>query len=504
MVITADLILPQDTPASKKASYRHKAGQITQVRRGVYVDSLDPEVVRATVNAKWLAIAEALCPENSVLAFRTAAEMAPAEGEVFIVAPGKSRRKINVGDYLTIHLIPGVVDAGVQPLTLHLSTTTTARKCLENLAHSSGRRQGVDKALGRVWVEQHLTHEFLKKQGEDGLNALRDKARQLAPILKSDREFEEMNSIIQGLSNSHPFGERVLVTDLAIAAARQAPYDAAALERFQHFAHYLARCEFEVIKRDYSNREWGNIAFFESYFSNYIEGTEFTIEEAEEIVFEAKVDHDRPKDSHDILGVFELASDRQEMLHTPASAHDLIALIQHRHAQMMRARPEANPGHLKTRSNRAGNTTFVAPDDLVGTLTQALPIYREVAPGFARGLFIHNVISECHPVQDGNGRLSRLFLNAELHCAGLAKVIVPTVHRESYLNGLRQATRANRFRTISKVLHQLHHYSASLPWEEYGEVLHTLREQMADSEESAGLAVFNRVLSQWRFNYAAD
>jgi len=35
-------------------------------------------------------------------------------------------------------------------------------------------------------------------------------------------------------------------------------------------------------------------------------------------------------------------------------------------------------------------------------------------------------------------------------------------------------------------------------------MLHTLREQMADSEEGAGLAVFNRVLSQWRFNYAAD
>jgi hypothetical protein len=495
MSITADLILPQDKAASKSAGYRHKAGRITQVRRGVYVDSLDPEVVRATVNAKWLAIAESLCPASSVVAFRTAAEMTPAEGEVFIVSPGKSRRKIKVGDYLTIHLIPGVLDAGVQPLSLKLSSTTSVRRCLENLALSSGPRQGVDKALGQAWVEQYLTNEILKKQGEDGLNVLRDEARELAPILKLDREFEELNSIIQGLLNSHPAGESVLVTDIAIASARQEPYDAGAFERFHHYARYLAQGELEVIKWDYSNREWRNISFFEAYFSNYIEGTEFTIEEAEEIVFEAKVDHDRPKDSHDILGTFELASDRQEMLHTPESADDLIALIQHR---------ARTPGHLKTRSNRAGNTTFVAPDDLVGTLTQALPIYRDVAPGFARGLFIHYVISECHPVQDGNGRLSRLFLNAELHSAGLAKIIVPTVHRESYLNGLRQATRGNRFRTITKVLHQLHHYSASLPWDEYGDVLHTLREQMADSEESAGLAVFNRVLSQWRFNYEAD
>ena len=504
MAITVDLILPQDAPASKKASYRHKVGQITQVRRGVYVDSLDLEVVRATVNTKWLAIVESLCPENSVVAFRTAAEMAPAEGEVFLVSQGKSRRKIDVGGYLTIHVIPGVIDEGVLPLTGNLSTTTSARKCLENLASSSGRRQGVDKSLGRVWIEQHLTNEILKKQGEDGLNSLRDEARDLAPILKLDREFEELDSIVQGLLNSHPLGESVLVTDIAIAAARQEPYDAGVLERFHHFARYLSRSEFEVIKWDYSNREWRNISFFESWFSNYIEGTEFTIEEAEEIVFEAKVDHDRPKDSHDILGTFELACDRQEMLHIPESATDLISLIQHRHERMMRARPEENPGHLKTRSNRAGNTTFVSPGDLVGTLTQALPIYREVAPGFARGMFIHYVINECHPVKDGNGRLSRLFLNAELYSAGLAKVIVPTVHRESYLNGLRQATRAGRFRTITKVLHQLHHYSASLPWDEYGDVLETLRAQMADNEESAGLAIFNRVLSQWRFNYEVD
>lgn len=503
MKVTAELILPKDIRASRSASYRHQNGQITQLRRGVYIDSLNPEVVRATVAAKWMEITESLCPANSIIAYRTAAEMLPCEGEIFVVSDTASRRIIKVGSYLLIHIIPGVVTEGVRPLSLNLSVVTEPRLCLENLAKSSGRRKGVDKALGQSWVEVFLTHKILKSRGEDGLNDLRDEARRLAPVLSLEREFELLEVIIQGLLNTHTTDKSVLMNKMAIAAANHEPYDAHAIERFHKFANYLSRQSLEAIKQDYSSREWRNISFFEAYFSNYIEGTEFTMEEAEEIVFQGILDHDRPKDSHDILGTYDMASDRQEMLHTPSSANDLISLIQRRHEQMMKARPEENPGRLKTKTktNRAGNTTFVAPEEIVGTLTQAIPMYEDLDPGLARGMFIHFVISDCHPVKDGNGRLSRLFLNAELHCAGLAKIIVPTVHRESYLDGLRQATRSSRFRTTVKVLHQLHHYSASLPWDDYGDVLYTLRKQLADNEEGTGLAVFNRILSQWRFDY---
>ena len=45
----------------------------------------------------------------------------------------------------------------------------------------------------------------------------------------------------------------------------------------------------DSIDTDLENREYfENKAFFESYFSNYIEGTDFLIEEAEQIVFDKK------------------------------------------------------------------------------------------------------------------------------------------------------------------------------------------------------------------------
>ena len=43
------------------------------------------------------------------------------------------------------------------------------------------------------------------------------------------------------------------------------------------------------------------------FFSKYVEGTKFSIEEAEGIVLRNQIVAGRPKDSHNILGVFNQA-----------------------------------------------------------------------------------------------------------------------------------------------------------------------------------------------------
>lgn len=43
-------------------------------------------------------------------------------------------------------------------------------------------------------------------------------------------------------------------------------------------------------------------AFCEAYFSNFVEGTELELSEAERIVFQGEIPKDRPADGHDILG----------------------------------------------------------------------------------------------------------------------------------------------------------------------------------------------------------
>ncbi|MFT4671239.1 MAG: Fic family protein, partial [Pseudohongiellaceae bacterium] len=75
-----------------------------------------------------------------------------------------------------------------------------------------------------------------------------------------------------------------------------------------------------------------------------------------------------------------------------------------------------------------------------GTLIQTFPLYQQLPPGIAKAVFMQFMVAECHPFDDGNGRMARIMMNAELVSAEQHKIIVPTVHRESYLNGLRQAT----------------------------------------------------------------
>jgi Fic family protein len=208
------------------------------------------------------------------------------------------------------------------------------------------------------------------------------------------------------------------------------------------------------VKYNYDKSSWRNLSFFESYFSNYLEGTEFEIDEAECIVFSNKIIQGRHKDSHDVMAVFDIIHDYQEMSVTPESADELISLIQQRHQRMMQERDDKRPGVFKEKANKAGSTHFVLPNELIGTLTQGFDIYQTVESGLKRAIFMQFLITECHPFDDGNGRLSRIMMNAELHAAGLHKLIVPTVHRDSYLNGLRRASRSNGFRAQVKIFHQ--------------------------------------------------
>lgn len=49
-----------------------------------------------------------------------------------------------------------------------------------------------------------------------------------------------------------------------------------------------------------------NILFYEAYFSNYIEGTEFEIDEAENIIFNPSYRYTRHKDGHDIICTYRI------------------------------------------------------------------------------------------------------------------------------------------------------------------------------------------------------
>jgi hypothetical protein len=242
---------------------------------------------------------------------------------------------------------------------------------------------------------------------------------------------------------------------------RGLPYDESRLVRFEQLSRYLL--EVAAPQRDANPaHELSTFAFFEAYFSNFIEGTEFTLQEAERIVFEGVIPRQRPQDAHDILGTYHIVADPARRARVPASADELVLPLGEQHATMLAARPEVGPGEFKEDPNRAGATQFVAPEFVEGTLRESWRLYEPLPDGFARAAFAMFVVSEVHPFADGNGRMARVLMNAELTAAGQQRIIVPTALRGDYLSGLRATTHNAFADTYITVLSALQRYTADV------------------------------------------
>ncbi|MGH9562573.1 MAG: Fic family protein, partial [Terracidiphilus sp.] len=203
------------------------------------------------------------------------------------------------------------------------------------------------------------------------------------------------------------------------------------------------------------------------YFSNYIEGTEFAIEEAMDIVFNGIIPRERLEDAHDILGTFRIVSDGAQMARTPRNFEGLVSLLKDRHAACLEMRPDKMPGQFKSKENRAGSTFFVAPDLVLGTLEKGFEIYRGLEVALHRAVFMMFLVSEVHPFVDGNGRVARIMMNSELVGQGEQRIIIPTVFRNNYISALKALSQTGKSSPIIQVLDFAQRYTTSIRWEDF-------------------------------------
>jgi Fic family protein len=81
------------------------------------------------------------------------------------------------------------------------------------------------------------------------------------------------------------------------------------------------------------------------------------------------------------------------------------------------------------------------------------------------------VLSEVHPFLDGNGRIARIMMNAELVKAGQSKIIIPTVYREDYLGALRKLTRQSDPSPYIAMLQRANEFSENIYGDDYNVML---------------------------------
>lgn len=454
-----------DSDVSHQIARLVRLSRLRKIAPRIYTSNMidSPEII---VRRNILSILNWRFP-NTVISHRSACEMRiTSEGTFYLT--GTYNRKITDLPGITIYLLKGPA-ADIQDMVYgRMFIASEFRWMLENM--QSSRKQGDDSKVLPITLIEKKLESVLVAGGEEQLNQYRDTLRETATRLGMTDEFAKINILISALLNTH---SSQVLTDLAVkAAAAGSPYDEKRVKLFEKLfdalqgQHFLSRPVSEQTENEYLD-----IAFFESYFSNYIEGTEFAVDEARQIVETGITIPKRTEDSHDILGTFHLVSNRMEMQAFPTSSQEFFEILSRRHAVLLEGRPELNPGHFKTKNNRAGNTEFVDVNRVQGTLDAGFNYYCALTSPIAKAIYMMFLISEVHPFQDGNGRLARIMMNSELFRANESKIIVPTVYREDYLLALRKCSRQGIVQPYINVMTHLHHFSSTLYGKKFQDLL---------------------------------
>jgi Fic family protein len=152
-----------------------------------------------------------------------------------------------------------------------------------------------------------------------------------------------------------------------------------------------------------------------------------------------------------------------------------LKALQNHHKVIMGGRPEVRPGELKEKGNRAGDTVFVEPDLVRGTLDKGFEVFRSLPEPMTRATFLMFLVAEVHPFDDGNGRLARVVMNAELTAANQRRIIIPTAYRDDYLLALRAMTRQSNPTPLIRMLDYAQEFTARIDFRDLQNALAALR-----------------------------
>ena len=458
------LLYAELSPAEIRATQRKlRDGSLKRIAPGL-VTKLPEEAWPALIARERIRILAALYP-NAVIGPRSAFHGGtPSDGVMYLTYSYTKRIEL---PGMTVQLLSGHGPApgDIPMMGRNLYFPSTPRVLMENLTVSRGK---VKKSVGKAGVEQRLI-STCEARGEEALGPLRNQARAIAPTLGLEREFTILDALIGAVLGTRKTDMTTIVGKAMVA---NIPYDANRLALFEALAAQLRSTPLKQPGTTI-NSEQGRIhfAFLESYFSNFIEGTEFDVNEARGFVLDGKPITDRPKDSHDIIGVFRQALNTGWANQTLSFGEPVLNQLRLRHADQMKERPEFGSGEFKTQVNRAGNTEFVVPRLVRGTLVEGSRLLPSVPTGTARAMLAMFLVSEVHPFTDGNGRLARLVMNAELSVVNSCRIIVPTLFREEYLDCLRVLTREGNPRPFLDAMQWIQEWTSTFDYENLDKVI---------------------------------
>ena len=426
---------------SKKLMSKHQKGLIIKIYRGIYVDKISDIARGIELILEYLGI-------RGVLFYKSAIEYPKniTENRLYIVSETINKKIILGNNDFRIEVFKLSKKSFINHRELtktyspHIYQPKPIYGFLLNFVKSNIYAKRANKNLACELIIREVLDSFKSIEYRDiYLNSIKNYANSIDMSV----EYEQLRVYFDNYFQEN-----------------YQNYDKERIELFLLLKESLEYSSFEVFPK--ADR---NILFYEAYFSNYIEGTEFEIGEAENIIFDAKHRYERHRDGHDIKNTYKILTEIYDKPMIFSSYEDFVSSLKQIHIKLMGHREdEILVGEFKQKVNLSGSMKFVLPSQLNMTLQKAYQIYDSLKHPIHRAIFIHLMISEIHPFDDGNGRISRIFMNNELSRANYAHILIPTVFRDDYITALKGFSHQRNPKPIIKALIKAYRITNSVNW----------------------------------------
>lgn len=457
----AVLFTPGDV-APADAAQKVQGGLLRQITDGVFTDDLNRDLPDIVGDHIYQIVAHLL--PGAVITGRTAITGEPTNtGDhrtLYVTHHDRQQNLQLPGHTVAVQRGSGPIEGDQTFICNGLFLASQARALLDNARPTSSEQP--TRSLSRKELEQHIDR-LASHYSPERLSRLQTQVKQVGDTLGDPNLAAEVAELLAAAQGAR---RNVQLSTPALAARRDGmPVDRRRLELFDVLTEKLRSHTPEPPNTTHSGAAAPKmLPFYEAYFTNFIEGIKFTIDEATTIIYEGHVPDGRTSDAHDLLGTYHIVADDTLMSAPAPTPEQLLHTLQKHHTTIMSHRTDKNPGRFKTVNNRAGATEFVRPTEVIGTLQAGWERVRTLDEPFARAVLAMFVVAEVHPFDDGNGRVARIMMNTELVAADQARIIIPPVFRNNYLSALRAMTANTNPDALIAVLSFAQRWTAQSDW----------------------------------------
>ncbi len=428
------------TPENAKTCSRlAKDGKLKQLIRGVYVTTNTKDEA-LDIKSKMFEILTYL-KIDAVLSYSTALEADSKEFSNTLWLTSSTERKLKIGDFQINVLRANIKEANLSATTVIDKSTIRMPNFYRIVLQNFSSRKVDEPKVNKDLAFNELVKLLNKSNGEYKWELVESNLTHYGQLLGYDTEALE---IIKKLNE---YKKTNSLDNLDIARANL----------FENLFNKIELDSSPILK-DFDSTNINaseNMAFIESYFSNYIEGTEFEVGEAYSIVFDPTYKYKRHKDGHDIKSTYELMLDNIKNPVVFTNATQYIEQLKLWHIKMLSHRSDDMlVGSFKESINKAGSTVFVAPEKVEIMLRRSFEMSQNIAGPIQKAFFLKTAFTEIHPFEDGNGRLSRIILNNFLSLSNKKRIIIPNVFRDDYITALKAFSNKENVTAIIKVLNR--------------------------------------------------